>query len=130
MSRDFRKIKAWQLADELTVMTYSMTTQFPHDEMYGLISQLRGATSSVAANIAEGANRSTQKEYLHFLSMARGSLAGAEYFFHLSKRLSYLSVSDYNKIDEGRKEAASVLNGLMRAVHSESTTAIKSPDYL
>ena len=82
MSRDFTKIRAWQLSDDLTVEVYKTTKNFPREEVYGLSSQLRRAASSVPANIAEGANRSSKKEYLQFLSVASGSLAEARYFLH------------------------------------------------
>ncbi len=119
MARDFRKIRAWQLADDLTVVVYSATKKFPRDEMYGLVSQLRRATSSVAANIVEGANRASRKDYFHFLNIAWGSLAEAEYYLHLSKRLGYLSETEYGKLDTVRKETAATLHGLMKAVQSE-----------
>lgn len=122
MGRDFRKIRAWQLADDLTVMVYSVTKKFPREEMYGLVSQLRRATSSVAANIAEGANRATKKDYLHFLSIARGSLAEAEYYLHLSRRLGYLIEAEYEKVEILRRETAATLNGLMKSVQSELNT--------
>ena len=118
--RDFRKIKAWQLADDLTFAVYSATKKFPREETYGLISQLRRASSSVAANIAEGANRATKKDYLHFLSVGKGSLAETEYFLHLSKRLGYLTAQEYESVNGLCQEAAATLNGLMRAVKSES----------
>lgn len=64
MARDFTKIKAWQLADDLAVVVYKVTRQFPREEIYGLTSQLRRAASSVPANIAEGANRASKKDYV------------------------------------------------------------------
>ncbi len=77
MSRDFTKIRAWQLSDDFTVEVYKITKDFPREEVYGLSSQLRRAASSVPANIAEGANRSSKKEYLRFLPVASGSRRSA-----------------------------------------------------
>ena len=125
MARDFRNIKAWQFADDLTVMVYSITKTFPREEMYGLISQLRRAVSSVPANIAEGANRATKKDYLHFLYIAWGSLAETEYFLHLAKRLDYLTDVEYQKIDALRRETAATLNGLIKSVRSELGAATR-----
>jgi four helix bundle protein len=85
--RDYTKIKAWQLADDLTVAIYKATKSFPKDEMYALTSQVRRAAYSVASNIVEGSSRSSKKDYLHFLYIARGSLSETRYFVHLSKRL-------------------------------------------
>jgi len=91
MGRDFTKIKAWQFADDLAVLTYRVTRQFPREEICGLSSQLRRAACSAPANIAEGSNRTSKRDYLHFLSVAAGSLADVRYFLHLSKRLGYIS---------------------------------------
>ena len=65
--RDYTKIKAWQLADDLTVAIYQSTRSFPKDEIYSLTSQLRRAAYSVPANIAQGSSRESKKDYLHFL---------------------------------------------------------------
>ena len=64
--RDYTKIVAWQKSDDLTVAIYAATKSFPKDEVYALTSQIRRASYSVPANIAEGAARDTQKDYLHF----------------------------------------------------------------
>src|SRR6266704_7217163 len=96
--RDYIKIEAWKLADDLTVAIYEMTRQFPREEQYGLTSQLRRASYSVPANIAEGSSRGTKRDYLHFLYIARGSLTEAQYFIHLSQRLHYLSEPEANEL--------------------------------
>jgi len=83
----------WKLADDLTVLIYERTRRFPKEELYGLTSQVRRAASSVPANIAEGSARESQRDYLHFLYIARGSLTEAQYFLHLSHRLGYLKES-------------------------------------
>jgi len=121
MARDFRKIKAWQYADDLSVLVYLVTRDFPKDEAYVITSQLRRAVVSVPANIVEGASREHKKEYLHFLYIARASIAETEYFLHLSKRLGYLQDESYNKVDELRKETAKTLQGLINSVKKEIT---------
>jgi four helix bundle protein len=78
--RGFRKIEAWQLADDLVVAVYEATKGFPKDEVYGITSQIRRAATSVAANIVEGAARESAKDSAHFLQIARGSLAETQYF--------------------------------------------------
>ncbi len=65
--RDYTKIEAWKLADDLTVAVYERTRSFPREEIYGLTAQLRRASYSVPANIVEGSSRDSQKDYLHFL---------------------------------------------------------------
>ena len=91
--RDYTKIEAWKLADDLTVAVYEVTRSFPREEIYGLVSQIRRAAYSVPANIAEGSARGTQRDYLHFLYIARGSLTETQYFIHLAHRLHYLTGS-------------------------------------
>src|SRR5215467_8741650 len=79
--RDYTKIEAWQLADDLAVKVYGHTKGFPREETFCLTRQIRDAASSVPANIAEGSARESHKEYLHFLYFARGSLAETQYLF-------------------------------------------------
>src|ERR1044071_8964642 len=114
--RDYTKIDAWRLADDLTVAVYERTRSFPKDELYGLTSQLRRASYSVPANIVEGASRESKKDYLHFLYIARGSLSESQYFIHLAKRLGYLSSSEAEKLHVQTKVTFGCLHGLIRAV--------------
>jgi four helix bundle protein len=116
MARDFKKIKAWQLADDLAVIIYKATETFPRDELYGLTSQLRRAVVSIPANIAEGSNREHLKEYLNFLYIAQGSISEVEYLLHLSKRVGYLKEKEYQEIENLRIQAAKTLFGLVKSV--------------
>jgi len=116
MARDFKKIKAWQLADDLAVIIYNATRTFPNEELYGLTSQLRRAAVSVPANIAEGSNREHKKEYLNFLYIAQGSISEIEYLLHLSKRIGYLKEKEYQEIENLRIQAAKTLFGLIKSV--------------
>jgi len=120
MARDFKNIKAWQYADDLAVLVYSKTKSFPKEELYGLTSQLRRAVVSVPTNIAEGASREHKKEYLHFLYVARGSIAEVEYLLHLSRRIGYLKDDEYRQVEDLRKEAAKTLQGLINSVKKEA----------
>lgn len=107
------------MADDLTVAVYQRTNTFPKEELYGLTSQLRGAAYSVPANIAEGASRESKGDYLHFLYIARGSLAESRYFVHHAKRLGYLPEADAATLDEKAGELFGCLYGLIRAVEKE-----------
>ncbi len=122
--RDYSKIKAWQLADDLTVAIYERTRSFPREEVYGLTSQLRRASYSVPANIVEGASRESKRDYLHFLYIARGSLSETQYFIHLARRLRYLSDKDAETLHEQTKVAFGCLHGLIRAVEKEAGKVI------
>ena len=119
--RDFHNILAWQKSDDLTVAIYEATRCFPKEEVYALTSQIRRAAYSVPANIAEGASRNSQKDYLHFLFIARGSLAETTYFLHLSRRLGYLSDELHSRLAGQADEASRILTGLIGAVEMEAT---------
>ena len=120
MGRNFRNIKAWQHADNLDVSVYSKTKSFPREELYGITSQLRRASVSVPANMAEGANREHDKEYLNFLYVARGSIAETEYLLHLSRILGYLTDKEYKKLEDLSREAAKTLYGLITALKKDA----------
>jgi len=126
MAGNFRSLKAWQFADDLVIAVYEATKTFPHDERYGLIQQMRRAAISVAANIAEGATRSSEKEYAQFLSVARGSLAELEYHLHISRRLGYLNEAAYQRLLELHRETARTLHGLLQAIKRRSI-GVSSP---
>jgi four helix bundle protein len=117
--RDYTKIEAWRLADDLTVAVYERTKAFPKEEVYGLTSQLRRASYSVPANIVEGAWRESKKDYLHFLYIARGSLSEAQYFIYPAKRLNYLSSEEADTLWQQTKVTFACLHGLIQAVEKE-----------
>jgi four helix bundle protein len=120
MPRDFKNIKAWQYADDLVILVYSKTQSFPKEELYGITSQLRRAVISVPTNIAEGASREHKKEYLHFLYIAKDSIAEVEYLLHLSRRVGYLEDDEYKQLEDRRQEAAKTLHGLINSVKKDT----------
>jgi four helix bundle protein len=118
--RDYTKIEARRLADDLTVATYERTRSFPREEIYGLTSQLRRAAYSVPANVLEGASRESKRDYLHSLYLARGSLSETQYFLHLAQRLGYLSLKEANDLRQQTKITFACLHGLIQAVEKET----------
>jgi four helix bundle protein len=118
--RDYTKIGAWKLVDDLTVAVYKRTGSFPREEVYGLTSQLRRASYSVPANIAEGSSRESMRDYLHFLYIARGSLSETQYFIHLAQRLRYLNDEEAGSLIGQTKQAFACLHGLIQAVEKET----------
>lgn len=114
--RDHRNLRAFQLADDLVLSIYEATKAFPREEMFGLTSQVRRASVSVAANIVEGCGRESDGEYSHFLNIAFGSLREVGYYIHLAHRLNYLSQEVAEALTSKSDEAARVLSGLMRAL--------------
>jgi four helix bundle protein len=118
--RDYTKIEAWKLADDLTVEIYRITRKFPGDELYALTAQLRRASYSVPANIVEGSSRQSQKDYLHFLYISRGSLSEAHYFIHLAQRLGYIRLEETETLRALHKRTFACLHALIRAVELEA----------
>lgn len=116
--RDHTKLRAFELADEVTLMVYRVTRGFPKEEIYGLTSQMRRAAVSVPSNIVEGCARESQTEYLRFLEIAFGSLRELHYQFGLASRLGYASDPDLSECSLKIMEAEKVLNALVRSMRA------------
>lgn len=101
--RPHKNLKAWQEAIILVKEVYALTKGFPDDERFGLVSQFRRASISVPLNIAEGAARTSSKEYSHFLNIALGSLSELDTLAEISKELNLIDLTTYasliSKID-------------------------------
>ena len=102
--RDHKKLRAFELADEVALLIYRATKKFPKEEMYGLTSQMRRAAVSVPSNIVEGCARESQVEYLRFLEIAFGSLRELHYQFSLAIRLGYIKKHDITNFDSKIEE--------------------------
>jgi len=118
--RDHRKLKAFHLADTLTLQIYKATRIFPRDEQFGLISQMRRAAVSVASNIVEGSARDSLAEYLRFLNISYGSVCELQYQISLAARLGYLKDESSKALRESCHETAKVINGLIRSLRKTS----------
>jgi four helix bundle protein len=92
--RKHHGLLVWQQAMKLVKMVYAVATAFPKHEVFGLVSQMRRAAISVPSNIAEGAGRDSKKEFLRFLSIARGSLNELDTQVLIAKDLGYLRETD------------------------------------
>ena len=114
--RDYTKLRAFELADELVLMIYKITKLFPKDEVYGLSAQMRRAAMSVPSNIVEGCSRFSKKEYCHFLNISFGSLKELHYQFSVADRLGYIIEGNSQKIETLFLETEKVLAGLIRSV--------------
>ena len=114
--RSYRDLHVWQKAMAWTEAVYRLTSRFPSDERFGLISQIRRSSVSVAANIAEGAGRRSTGEFLQFLGIARGSLAEAETLVLLSGRLGYCTERDVTGLLEQADEISRMSAALIASL--------------
>jgi four helix bundle protein len=114
--KGFKKLRVWKRAYDLVLTIYKHSQKFPSSELYGLTSQIRRASVSILANIAEGSERQHKKEFLQFLSVARGSLAEVETYLMLSKGLGYINEDEFVQLDEQRKEVGRLLRGLYKSL--------------
>ena len=112
----WNELEVWKKAHSLVLDIYRITSSYPGTEVYGITSQLRRASSSVAANIVEGQSRNTTKEYLRFLYNARGSLEETRYFMFLSRDLGYQSCESYEQLDQAAELVSKMLNGLIKSL--------------
>jgi four helix bundle protein len=112
----YRELEVWQLAMELAEACYLATKSFPKQELFGLVSQIRRAATSVPANIAEGQGRAPTKEFLNHLSMARGSLMELETHLMLSQRVGLLPPTELEKLLTLTDRMSRMLSGLRKAL--------------
>jgi four helix bundle protein len=111
----YKKLKVWQKAMKLVVQVYKATRNFPKNEQYGLVSQMRRSVISIPSNIAEGHGRSSDKEIVRFLDIARGSIFELDTQIEISKRLNFLDIQEYNNIFNMLDEISRMLSGLKKS---------------
>ena len=95
---NYKEMKIWQKGRILVKEIYQLTQKFPSDERFGLTAQARRAAISIPLNISEGAGRGTDKDFNHFLDMARGSVNEVETLIFLSNDLEYISIEEVNDL--------------------------------
>lgn len=96
--KDFRRLQVWEKAHRLTLAVYELTAAFPREERYGLTSQMRRSSASVACNIAEGCGRQGNAEFHRFLQIAMGSSSELDYQLLLARDLRYLSDPEHQRV--------------------------------
>ena len=114
--KSYQDLETWQTAMDLVAEVYRVTKLFPKDEIYGLTNQLRRAAVSVPSNIAEGQGRDSTKEFLHYLSMAHGSLCEVETQLLIAQRLGYLNQEDAERSASLAASVGRLINGLSRSL--------------
>lgn len=117
---DFKQLKVWQKAHELTLDICKETSTFPHNELYGLVSQMRRCAVSIGSNIAEGRGRDGHPEFQRFLGISIGSAAELEYQLLLSKNLGFLPEDKYRPLHSRVAELGRMLVSLRDRVRTTS----------
>ncbi len=110
------KLLVWQKAIVLVDVIYEITANFPKEEVFGLVSQMRRAAVSIASNLAEGSQRGSQKEFGHFTLMAKGSLAELRTQAYISKRRKSLSSDDWENFSLKAKELDKMIRSFYLAL--------------
>lgn len=116
--RTHRDLEAWKLGIDLADLVYQVTRSFPSDERFGLTAQIRRASVSIPANIAEGAGRQTEKEFCRFLYISRGSLAELETLILIASRVGILEPDQHERLVAARDELGKTLQGLLNSIRS------------
>ncbi len=98
--QNFKELVLWKEAHGFTLQIYTATGKFPKEELFGLTSQIRRATVSIAANIAEGCGRHSSKDFAHFLQISLGSINETDYMILLAKDLNYISENQFTDLAE------------------------------
>jgi len=117
----FEKLEVWKESIKLVTLIYSTTKDFPKEERFGLVSQLRRATISVASNLAEGTSRSTNKDKAHFTTMAFSSLMEVLNQLIISEKLNFISEDTIKELRKHISKISNMLNALRKAQINNST---------
>ena len=115
-SSDFRELKVWQKAMDLTVEIYTIVKLLPQDENYALSSQMRRASVSIPSNIAVGQGRESMKEFIRFLSVARGSIRELSTQLEICERVHYLNEENTARSKVLIEEIDKMLNALSKSL--------------
>jgi four helix bundle protein len=118
--RPHEKLDVWKMAIEMVVRVYECTSRLPSEEKFGLTSQIRRAAVSIPANIAEGAGRQHDREFLQFLGIAQGSARELETELLIAYRLGYIDEESFRKIHEEVNSVARMMVGLAKHLRSRA----------
>ena len=114
--QDFKELKVWARSHQLVLAIYKSTAGFPRTEQFGVTNQVRRASASICANIAEGCGRNTSAELARFLEIAMGSASEVEYFLILARDLEYFNGDGFQKLYKDVTEVKRMLASLIQTV--------------
>lgn len=113
-----KDLDAWKISVELVTEIYQLTGNYPKDEIFELTNQMRRASISIPSNIAEGAARNSQKEFIQFLYIALGSQQELDTQLLISRNLNFITEDSYNQITDKVQTVGKLLNGLIKYLKS------------
>lgn len=111
-----RDLQVWNDSIEFVTKIYEVTYNFPKEELFGITSQMRRAAVSIPSNIAEGAARTSKKEFSNYLSIALGSASELETQLTISKNLKYLNIESFNSIIQELNKIQKMIGGLIKSI--------------
>jgi len=118
--KSFKELRVWQKGHEFVLEVYKITKEFPKEEIFSLISQMRRSSMSITANIAEGFGRGHTQEFIQMLYISRGSLEETKYFLILSRDLKYIHSQTYQELMCKAEEIGSMLQGLIKSLKQKA----------
>ncbi len=114
--KSFHDLEIWKLSHQLVLEVYKISKMFPKEENFRITSQLLRAAYSIPSNIAEGMGRYTRKEFVNFLTIARGSVEECKYFILLVKDLGYLPEVMFNELTSKYDSLGKMINSLINSL--------------
>jgi four helix bundle protein len=118
--KNFRDLKIWQSGMEIVIIIYTLTSKYPKEELFSLVSQMRRAAVSMPSNIAEGFARQHNKEYVQFLYISLGSAAELETQIEISFKLNYINESSKNELLDKINQFSRMTTSLINCVSASS----------
>ena len=124
MTHNFQQLSVWKLAFEMNKAVYLVTKKFPKEEIFGLTSQIRRAAVSVSANISEWAGRNSDKEFIHFLSIAQWSCNEVLTMIMMAQDIWYIESNIGEEMVNKCLEIGKMISGLKKKIGSNLTSKI------
>ncbi len=116
LTKSVEDLDVFRLSHEMTLLIYELTNEFPKEERFSLVVQMRKAAYSVPMNLAEGANRLNTKEYRQFVGIAKGSAGEVKYQLMLAKDLGYIKEKKHTELRSSYERIGQMLTGLARSL--------------
>ena len=117
--KSFEDLESWQISHDLALNVYKITKEFPKEEIYGIVSQLRRAALSITGNIAEGFSRYHYKDKIRFYYNSRGSASEVKNYLLIAKDLGYITHADCKNLINQTDRVLKMINGLIRSIENQ-----------